>query len=166
MVIAVEASPEAIATLRENVAPYPNIVPLHAAIWDVPEQLRIANPGAETWLVQVAAVDADSSEANAGQGDLDVGTATISDLIRQYPDTTPFITKIDIEGAESALFRSNTEWMSAMVLIAIELHDRHYPFKFIGRNFYREIGKHNVEIVFSMENIFVFFRAPDDDRPV
>lgn len=36
---------------------------------------------------------------------------------------TPFIAKIDIEGAEADLFAANTDWVQRFDLLIIELHD-------------------------------------------
>jgi FkbM family methyltransferase len=164
VIIAVEASPESFAVLRENVADYPNIIPLNAAIWDVPGKMRIANPGDAAWIHEVAPVDTTAPRLGPDESGAEIEAVTIPDLLKKHPEGAPFITKIDIEGAESALFRSNTEWMPSMAFIAIEVHDRLQPFKLVGRNFYREIGKHDVEMIFSRENIFAFFRSPDDAR--
>jgi len=162
VIMAVEASPDNFALLRENVAAYPNIIPLNAAIWDVPARMRITNPGDAAWVLEVAPVDATAPLTPSGEGGAEIDAVTIPDLLQRNPDWAAFITKIDIEGAESALFRSNTGWMPAMAFIAIEVHDRLQPFKSVGRNFYREIGKHDVEMVFSRENIFIFFRIPNE----
>jgi hypothetical protein len=38
-----------------------------------------------------------------------------------------FVAKIDIEGGETALFRTNTAWVGDAAMVTIELHDWLYP---------------------------------------
>jgi hypothetical protein len=51
------------------------------------------------------------------------------DLLAKFAGTVPMIVKIDIEGAEVELFRSNVEWTDLVALIAIEPHDWLMPWR-------------------------------------
>ena len=69
-------------------------------------------------------------------------------------DCSPFIVKIDIEGGESALFSTNTEWVATTPLIIIELHDWLLPGKAASRSFLQCIAGQDRDFVYIGENIF------------
>jgi hypothetical protein len=73
--------------------------------------------------------------------------------------------KIDVEGSEDALFRSNTDWLSNTRLVIIELHDEKLPGQNISRNFFRRIAREDFEFAMNGENAFFFLSpAPADAR--
>ncbi len=44
-------------------------------------------------------------------------------VVLRAVDRNPWIVKVDIEGGEADLFAANTEWVDAVPVIIIELHD-------------------------------------------
>jgi len=112
-VIAVEPDPSNFEALRSNVSPYGGRVTImQAAVWPRTEQISLEHPGAgEEWGVRVKP----SSEGT-------VTTVTIPDLLRISGQKRISLLKIDIEGAEIDLFKSDTEWLESVDNIVIELH--------------------------------------------
>ena len=83
---------------------------------------------------------------------------TVSDIKKLYPETIPFIIKIDIEGFEGELFSRNTQWVKDFYLITMELHDWMLPKEATSKNFFKEHSKENRDcylkgdMVFSIKN--------------
>jgi FkbM family methyltransferase len=115
-VVAVEPDPENFALLRRNLAPYRNRCKLLlAAAWSHPTRLRMrAEPfrGGGHWARQVEPGDDGTVEA------MDLGT-----LFSKLAIENVSILKIDIEGAEVAVFSGNLDWIDRVDSIVIELHD-------------------------------------------
>ena len=106
---------------------------------------KVQDPGLGNWGYRVEACE---------HGDLEM--IGINSILGQYaPDRyTPFIIKIDIEGFESNLFESNTEWFDLFPMLVIELHDWLFPGKSNSKNFLREVSRRNRDFVFRGENVF------------
>ena len=83
----------------------------------------------------------------------------INDIISEKKNTKyyPFIIKIDIEGHESNLFKSNTEWVDQFKIIIIELHDWMLPGQSNSKNFFKIISasmdKYNRDMIIKGENL-------------
>ena len=120
IILAVEPEDSNIYMLKENCAPYPNIEPIHSAIWGSEGFLRIANPTAGKWGFIVK---------KAREGEPDAFKAiTISSLLKRTGKKRIDILKLDIEGAEKEVFSSNeTSWLGAVEVLLIELHDYMSP---------------------------------------
>ena len=54
-------------------------------------------------------------------------TISLNDLVDRIPKSEHIICKIDIEGGEEHLFSKNTEWLSRISYITLEIHDRFHP---------------------------------------
>jgi len=67
---------------------------------------------------------------------------------------TPFIAKIDIEGAEEELFSADTGWVDEFPLLIIELHDGLIPTSASSRNFLRCMAERDRDFVYWGENVF------------
>lgn len=114
-VIAVEPDPENFVALQRNVAPYrERVTTIQAAVWPHAERLSLVHPGQGVeWGVQVKpSVDGP------------VQTVTIPDLQHVAGQKRISLLKIDIEGAETALFNADTEWLDDVDNIVIELHGK------------------------------------------
>lgn len=115
-IIAIEPDASNFAALVRNTRPYPNITPLHGALWPHVGSLRISNPQAEHWAFQVR----ETERADAGA----VRAFTVPDLLALTGKGHIDLLKLDIEGAEKELFASGAaSWLPHVDLIAIELHD-------------------------------------------
>jgi len=115
-VIAIEPSPSNLELLHSNTAPYPAIQVIHGALWPTEGQLAIANPEAASWAFQVRP----DSGAN-------IPAVTIPMLVEAHGRID--LLKIDIEGAEKALFGApgSPSWLDGIGCVMIELHDGYVP---------------------------------------
>jgi hypothetical protein len=66
------------------------------------------------------------------------------------------LVKIDIEGAESAVFAEPSEWLTSTAVLIIELHDWLFPWKGTSRNFFKRLGERNFDVVIRGENLLLF----------
>lgn len=130
VVVAVEPEPENYALLARNAAAFPNIVPIRAAVSDHHGRVTLINAGEAAW-----------GWATREEAEGEVETVTIADLFARVPNGAPLIVKIDIEGGEVDLFRSNTEWTAATPLIVFEDHDWMLP----GRGTFAAVMKRLVD---------------------
>jgi FkbM family methyltransferase len=114
------------------------------AIASSKSKMRLIDPG----------LGPDAYRVELNEGGL-VETFTVDELIQPL-DSDPFLIKIDIEGFESNLFESNTDWIDKFPFLVIELHDWMLLNQFGSRNFLVEIGKRRRNFIFRNENIFSF----------
>lgn len=68
----------------------------------------------------------------------------------------PLIFKIDIEGSEEEIFQENTEWVSSIPLLIVEIHDWMIPGLASSHPFFKAILKHDFDILIRGENVFCF----------
>jgi FkbM family methyltransferase len=99
----------AFALLLKNTAGYKNIKPRQAAISDHAATVSLQNVGDQSWAWE-------TKESETGQ----IRSVTIPELLHEASDTFPLVVRIDIEGFEVELFRSNTEWARDVPLIVFE----------------------------------------------
>lgn len=138
-IIAVEPDQSNLEIASKNLAAYPNVTLVSGGIWDTPSHLSIVNPDAEPWAFQV----------KEGNGSIPGFT------INQLSEGSPIlVVKVDIEGAEKELFRSNTDWMDRTDLIAIELHDWLFPNFGTSQTFMKAIASHSHQVAMRGENLF------------
>ena len=136
---------------KKNNAYNNNVNILHAAIGPVNGLVEIENPEEEH-------KDSFRVSINAKLGSNSIQMLSISDIKELYPDSIPFITKIDIEGFENELFSKNTDWIKDFYLITLEIHDWMMPKQSPSKNFFREHSKENRDcylkgdMVFSIKN--------------
>jgi FkbM family methyltransferase len=147
LVIAVEPEQSNYDLLARNVAPFPNITPVHAAVWCHPGTLAVDDPNDEgPWTFQTRELADSPSSVQR------VRCLTIAELISDFNLKWVDLLKIDIEGAEKEVFSSPDEWIGSVGAIAIELHDR---FKAgCSRSFYSAVTAFPVE-QWRGENVFV-----------
>jgi FkbM family methyltransferase len=114
MIVAVEPEPENFRILALNAANYPNITPVQGGISDRQTRVTLSNVGDAPWAWET------TESAETGE----IATFTVPDLLAGVPNGRPMIVKIDIEGFEVELFRSNLDWSGQTPLIVFESHDR------------------------------------------
>lgn len=119
-IIAVEPEPSNFRELLNNVAPYPNITPIQAALWNRDCQLnldspKIESPGFDKFRFQVRE-----------KGTIPVPGMTMRTLMKKVGLNSIDLLKMDIEGAEIEAFE-NCDWIDTVQAIAIELHDAIRP---------------------------------------
>jgi FkbM family methyltransferase len=122
-IVAIEPERENFALLQKNVRPYPNIIPMQAALWERTATLDLVDPGIGPWAFQV------HEQGRAPTGKL-VGTiaaVTVADLQKTHGMKTVDILKVDIEGGEKEVFDHSDGWLDSVGVVLIELHDRFKP---------------------------------------
>lgn len=125
-VLAVEPDVSNYEVLSRNSAEFPAIVPLNAAIAAKSGTLHLTDPGVGAWGYRTAEEPTERSYA--------VDAMTLEQIMAKSTGT-PFILKIDIEGAESDLFSRHCELLNRFPLVIIELHDWMLPRESNSRNF-------------------------------
>jgi FkbM family methyltransferase len=143
-IVAVEPAADNVELMRKNLAAYENTEIIAGGVWDEPVDLSILDRNVNPWAYQVGPCSATSDS---------IKSYTISAIASGRPI---LIIKIDIEGSEDALFRSNTDWLTKTRLLIIELHDEKLPGKKTSRNFFQRIAKEDFEFVVNGENAFFF----------
>lgn len=114
-VIAVEPEAVNFELLAKNCSPYPNIVPVHAALWHTNEPLDFAPHSGDFGSSRV--------------GDLHEGGAvwvdgrTIDRIMADQGVDRIDVLKVDIEGAEQEVFADPSRWIDRIGAIIIEIHD-------------------------------------------
>ncbi|GAQ91041.1 hypothetical protein KFL_007180020 [Klebsormidium nitens] len=125
VVVSVEAASDNFAMLRLNTAHLPNVVPLHAGIWQRTTQLEVTVTGDGEWGHILREADTCPPGAEC------VNALTI-DLIQDLLQVGRFdFAKIDIESSEKGVFTPSAvnrlAWLAGVKAVAIELHDRFVP---------------------------------------
>jgi FkbM family methyltransferase len=153
-IIALEAERTNFELMVRNVALFPNVTPLHAALWSHRGVLGIDDPQGEgVWAFQTTEL----REGHDSYGVVD--SITIQDLLSDYAIDRIDLLKIDIEGAECEVFSDpgSLHWIDSVDAIAIELHDRFRPG--CSRAFYSRVNDLTVEETRGM-NTFVARSSP------
>ncbi|HEU4460120.1 MAG TPA: FkbM family methyltransferase [Methylibium sp.] len=118
-VIAIECEAENFRLLQRNVAPYPNIEPVQAALWDHDGSIEVVDPGLGAW----GFVTAESRHSGAGTVHA-VPALTMATLMRRHGIEHIDVLKLDIEGAEYEVLASAPEWIDRVDTVVAELHER------------------------------------------
>jgi FkbM family methyltransferase len=146
--VAIEPESGNFQVLRRNVSGYPNVVAMQAAISDQKGWVTISNPQASTWAFRVTDAPAETDAA--------IPAITIDEARAAVAHSELLAVKIDIEGAEERLFRSNIEWLKTTPLLIIELHDWMQPWCGSSRGFFRALAGLEFDFVLAGENALVF----------
>jgi FkbM family methyltransferase len=126
-----------------------SIDPIRCALAAGPASVNLVDPGVGHWGYRTSA--SPGGEQNAQS----VKCITVNEIYAsRSQDCSPFVVKIDIEGGESDLFSTNTEWVATTPLIIIELHDWLLPGKATSRSFLQCIAGQDRDFVYIGENIF------------
>ena len=145
-IVGVEPDASNLVLLRKNVERHSRVVPMHAAIASQPGSLVLTDPGGGAWAFRT------SSEPGA-QGHI-VDAVTIEQVMARAGDGTPFILKVDIEGAEADLFSRHAEAFDRFPLIIIEFHDWMLPGEASCRNFLQWQASVDRDFLFHGENVY------------
>jgi FkbM family methyltransferase len=148
-VVAIEPESHNFEMLQRNVAAYPDVTVLRAAVSDHRGWVAIDNPDARSWAFSVREVGPDDGGA--------VPAVTIDDARSASGggDGELLAVKVDIEGAEDTLFRSNLDWLHRTPLLIVELHDWLRPWSGSSRSFFRALRGLNFDFMLAGENVIV-----------
>jgi FkbM family methyltransferase len=116
-IIAIEPEPENFRLLVRNARPFPNIVPVQAALWNHDGTVAIHDTGRGGWGMRVA-------EDAAGAA---VKSIRLDTLLRDHGITHVDLLKVDIEGAECEVFEDAATWIDRVSVVCTELHDGFRP---------------------------------------
>lgn len=123
-IISIEPDEGNFKALQRNVAPYKNIIPLHAALWDKNEQISLVDPGLGEWGFMT---EGGGNGETHGKVRSLVQALTVDRIMQDHGLEKIDILKIDIEGAELEVFRDTSAWIGKVDAIIIELHERMKP---------------------------------------
>jgi FkbM family methyltransferase len=146
LILAIEPSDDNCNLLAKNIKKHSNIRVLHQAAGSKNGVVSVMDPGI-----------GNNSFRTFGSNGRTIGLVnmvTVNDILSENEGREPFIIKIDIEGFESELFSSNTDWIDRFKVIVIEIHDWMFPKSAISTNFFAAIGGKRRDLVFKGENIF------------
>jgi len=154
-IFAVEPDRGNFETLARNTERQVNVTRFHAGLWDRSASLSVVSDHDDSWGRRVG--------EEAGP-DAAIASVTIPELLEHEPRLRPLIVKIDIEGAETAVFRSNTEWVDKVPLLIFGPHDNLWQWlgtwQSTGHAFFAALARRRREYLFHGENVFAFLH-PD-----
>ena len=121
VLVSVEASERNYIALRRNVAHFPRVKRVQAALWGVAGNLSLVKGSrhGKEWDNQIKATRAgDAEQVNLIQG------ITIPELLQRYRLKAFDFLKIDIEGSEKQVFLADDKgWLVTASFVAVEIHD-------------------------------------------
>ncbi len=143
-IIAVEPAPDNFALLRKNCANL-DIDLYQAGIGPVDGHASLSNPLGESM----------SYQTNTDNEGIDIEMVSVGTLLASKPPSaySPFLLKLDIEGAEKALFAGDTSVINQFPLIIIEPHDWLLPGQQTSVEFFRFHAASGREFQMKHENI-------------
>ena len=124
-IIAIEPEQSNFELLKENTSPYPNIIPVQAALWNRNEEINLVDPGLGKWGFMT-----DEKKPSGKSPDNvchTVKALTVDRIIEDYGLKRVNILKVDIEGAEKEVFSDTSAWIGSVDSIIVELHERMKP---------------------------------------
>jgi FkbM family methyltransferase len=158
VIYAIEPEGENFNLMTRNFAPLSNVFALRAGVWDRKVALAITDPTVASWSFSLQ----EERTKNANEDAVDVVAAvTIPEILDAVPNGACFIVKIDIEGGENQLFRSNTAWLDDAALVIIEIHDWKFPWQATAATFFSAISRRKRDYFFRDENLFCFLHPSD-----
>jgi FkbM family methyltransferase len=119
-IIAIEPEASNFELLVRNVAQYPNVVAIKAALWNRDGWISVSQPDPAT-----GASGSWAFVTHEGPG-RQVRAITMQTLMTEMNIGTIDVLKVDIEGAEKEIFEQ-CDWLNRVRAIVIELHDRFKP---------------------------------------
>jgi FkbM family methyltransferase len=146
-IIAIEPDAGNFAMLERNLARFPRVTPLLAALVARAGDTRLIDPGLGEWGFRI---DHDAETGTIVQG------VDVPWLLERFQMPCIDLLKIDIEGAEKEVFESSASWIDKVNLMMVELHDRYVPG--CSRAFFAATGAFEVE-EHRGDNILVCRRA-------
>src|SRR6266850_283034 len=125
MIIAIEPEHDNFELLKRNVEPYRNVIPIHSALWNRNETIKLVDPGIGYWGFMTE--ETNTSENTLGKFSHTVKATTLGNIIADYQLNKIDILKIDIEGAEKEVFEDTSSWIGKVEALIIELHEHMKP---------------------------------------
>lgn len=111
-VLAIEPQMENFQLLERNTRHYPQVLPLHAALWSNDTTLGLSNPDDRV----------DSYQYSPDAAVEMVPAFNMTSVLSRFEMSRVDVVKIDIEGAETEVFARKPEWVDRVGMFIIELH--------------------------------------------
>ena len=119
---------------------YPRFNLHKAALWNEKKKMFLKDRGTGNWGFAV------SSEAGSSESEEVINTITIDEILESNQLESIDILKIDIEGSEKDLFKSNYEnWISRSKVILVEVHD--YISPGASQQVFKTIANYDFELI-------------------
>ena len=141
-IVAIEPALTNYERLKKNTKNIDNITPIRAALASKEGCSEVVDANLGSWGFQ-------TRPSKVG-----VRNITIPMLYEAYPDFTPYIVKIDIEGAEADVFSGSIEWIDRTPIIILEPHDWLFPGQGVTTPFLRAVSLFKRDFIIRGENIF------------
>lgn len=148
-IVGIEPAQDNVELARKNTGHNPLIEIVEAAVHDQPTTLELVDPQAEKFAYQVREARARTATS--------VEAVTIEALMQKHDARRNLIVKVDIEGGEHTLFRSNTGWLDHTDLLIVETHDWLFPGQGTSRTLFSAIAGRKFEVIQKGEYISFFF---------
>lgn len=152
-VYSIEPSDANFAMLQANAQAYSRITPLKGGVWSRSCHLEISNPdagNASFRLQEVLGLEEGADAPNL------LRAYTIDEISSLSRKGRLLLVKIDVEGAESEVFRDPGPWLGKVPAIVIELHDWLLPGQGTSTNFFKRISDYPFDVVLQGENLLLF----------
>jgi len=120
-IIAIEPETSNFAMLKHNVAPYQNVTPIQAALWDDDGEIEVVDVGIGHWGFQARTAGASETVCHR------VPAFTVRSIMERFEMSHVDVLKVDIEGAEKEVMDASANWIDDISMLIIELHDRLKP---------------------------------------
>jgi FkbM family methyltransferase len=124
-IVAIEPEAANFALLQANVAPYPAIIPVQAALWCTDGEIDLLDPGLGHWGYMIDPPE--SPEHGPARVCHRVRALTVERVIDEFGLGRLDLLKVDIEGAEREVFSDTSRWIDRVDAIIVEEHDRLKP---------------------------------------
>jgi FkbM family methyltransferase len=151
-IVALEPDRSNFQLLERNIANYPHIRAVNAALWCENKQLSLFTlDGAHAGFYTA---DGDTkSQRECGE----VSAITLEELMNTQGLNAIDVLKMDIEGAEKEVFQSSSAWIDKVNVLLVELHDHYKPG--CSEAFYKATANFQPEIVRKGETILRLRKA-------
>jgi FkbM family methyltransferase len=106
--------------LQQNTSPYPQIRPLHVALWNENKPINLFDPHGGHCGFRTT-----ESEPETGRQVGMVQAVTLDALMKDNKMDNVDLLKVDIEGAEIEVFKSSSNWINKVKVIMAELHEQY-----------------------------------------
>lgn len=150
-ILAIEPHPGNCALFRRNCDTIASVSLLEGGIASASGRMVLHDPGEGHWGYRLEGTGQQAAAATVPV----FGAAQLLDQC-EAQGLVPLIVKIDIEGGERELFSRETEWLSRVPLVIIELHDWMLPRQSCSRNFLQALGRGRFDVLWRGENLFCF----------
>jgi FkbM family methyltransferase len=118
-ILAIEPEHSNYEMLRKNVALYPNVIPVQAALWNRRKRLTGSPSVTHHHMFQVREESGMDDEGCCSG----IPGVSLQELMTEFEIQQIDLLKVDIEGSEKEVFQGSPEWIQHVGIIAIETHD-------------------------------------------